>query len=113
MLPVLIITSAAIIYILIVGRLGFGIPCLFHRITGFKCPGCGITGLFTALSRFDLKAAYASNQFVFITLPFLGFEFAFMCVNFIKRLKNPSWNERLLIVYVVLLIGWGFVRNIR
>ena len=30
-------------YVLI--PLGFRVPCLFRRVTGLRCPGCGITDL--------------------------------------------------------------------
>ncbi len=111
MLPV-IISSAAIVYILAVRRLGFGIPCIFHRITGFKCPGCGITGLFVALSRFDFKSAFNSNRFIFVTSPFLLTELLYAFVLKLRKKKMPGWNEKALMIYVFLLIGWGILRNI-
>ena len=110
LLPVMLSLAAAV-YILAVRRLGFGIPCIFHRVTGFKCPGCGITGLFVALSQFDLKAAFYSNRFIFATFPFLAAEFFYLAVLKLKGKKNPRWNEGLLSTYVVLLIVWGVVRN--
>ena len=30
-------------------RLSIGIPCLFYQITGFYCPGCGVTRMLFAL----------------------------------------------------------------
>ncbi|HAG70298.1 MAG TPA: hypothetical protein DCL38_10060 [Lachnospiraceae bacterium] len=111
-LPLLIAASAAVVYILAVRKLGFGIPCLFHRVTGFKCPGCGVTGMLTALSRLDFKTAFSSNPFLFITLPFPAFELIFMWSRSVNKRKSPSWNEGLLIFYLILLISWGIVRNI-
>ncbi len=111
MLPV-IISSAAIVYILVVRKLGFGIPCIFHRITGFKCPGCGITGLFVALSRLDFRSAFNSNCFIFATSPFLLAELLYAAALKLSKKKMPEWNEKVLMIYVFLLIGWGVLRNI-
>ncbi len=111
MLP-MVLSSAAIVYILTVRRLGFGIPCIFHRITGFKCPGCGITGLLVSLSRLDFETAFVSNRFIFATSPFLLVELLFTVVLKFKKKRMPMWNEKLLLAYAVLLIGWGILRNI-
>ena len=112
LLPAFLLMSAAFIYILIVKRLGFGIPCLFHRVTGFKCPGCGVTTLCTDLLRFDIGGAYNANPFVFVTLPFIAVELIFAQIRLLNGKKNPKSNEVLLTIYVVLLIIWGIVRNI-
>ena len=45
------------------------IPCLFRTLTGWLCPGCGISHLFVALFRLDFKGAFAENPFVFVLLP--------------------------------------------
>lgn len=37
--------------------------CLFHRVTGLDCPGCGMTRAFAALLRGDLGAAEALHPF--------------------------------------------------
>jgi hypothetical protein len=37
--------------------------CLFHRLTGLDCPGCGMTRAFVALWRGDLVAAEALHPF--------------------------------------------------
>ena len=48
---------------------GYGIPCLFRTITGFSCPGCGISRMFAALFKGNIKEAFEFNQFVFAMLP--------------------------------------------
>ena len=111
LLPAFLSMSAVFVYILIVKRLGFGIPCLFHRITGFKCPGCGITTLCTSLLRFDIRAAFKANPFVFVTLPFIGGELIFAELCLLTGKKNPGFNQVLLTIYIVLLIIWGIARN--
>lgn len=39
-------------------------PCLFHRITGYYCPGCGATRAVQALLSGNLSAALRCHPFV-------------------------------------------------
>ena len=45
------------------------IPCPFRLITGFKCPGCGVTHYCLAMLRLDLSAAFQANPFIFCLAP--------------------------------------------
>ena len=36
----------------------YTVPCLFHRMTGFYCPGCGGTRSFFALCRGDIWTSF-------------------------------------------------------
>ena len=103
---------AAIFYFVTVRRIGYGIPCVFHRITGYRCPGCGMTSVCTALLCFDLPAAFRANRFVFVTLPFLVAEVLYLWFLARRKRKSPQWNEALLFCYIALLLGWGVLRNI-
>ena len=40
-------------------------PCLFHRITGLYCPGCGGTRAFTSLLQGDFISCFVYHPFVF------------------------------------------------
>lgn len=88
------------------------IPCVFKEITGLMCPGCGITTMILNLTKFNWVAAFRANQFLFITLPFIIFEIIFFIYLERKTAKNPRWNDRLLLIYLVLLIIFSAVRNI-
>ncbi|GAB3350699.1 DUF2752 domain-containing protein [Lysobacter tyrosinilyticus] len=46
--------------------------CVFHDLTGWYCPGCGITRALHALVHFDLKRALAMNAFLVTSLPLLA-----------------------------------------
>ena len=52
-------------------QIGKPIPCVFHLVTGLKCPGCGITHMLIDLLHFDLRGAYMENPFLFFVLPVL------------------------------------------
>ena len=46
----------------------FYIPCIFKKITGFYCPGCGITRMFRSLLELNIYQAFRYNPLVFILL---------------------------------------------
>ena len=45
------------------------IPCIWKKIFGFQCPGCGLTTAFISLIKLDFKTAFESNWLIFIILP--------------------------------------------
>jgi Protein of unknown function (DUF2752) len=47
------------------------LPCLFHRMTGLYCPGCGLTRALHALVHFDLLRAIRMNAFFVLSSPIL------------------------------------------
>lgn len=44
-------------------------PCLFHRLTGCHCPGCGTTRALHALVHGDLLGALHDNAVLVLVLP--------------------------------------------
>lgn len=123
------ITVAVLLsYYVFVRLTGVGIPCVFHLVTRLKCPGCGISRMLLALAKLDFRTAFVENRFLLLSLPFLGFELVF---EFLRKWKGepepqqntqseprhtgtpePKWNQMLLLIYCVLLISFGVVRNI-
>jgi len=93
---------------------GFYIPCIFRLITGYKCPGCGITTCLFDLLQLKIDKAFHDNQLVFIYLPFIAVYFLYLTYLYIydkedKILKKiPNW-----IIYIVLgiTIIYGVIRN--
>ena len=106
----LVLTGAA--YLLFVKLTGMAVPCIFHLVTGLKCPGCGITTVFCELASFNIKKAFYANAFLFVTFPFIFFEIFYFIYLYIAGKKNPSVNEKILICYLILLLIWGGIRNL-
>ena len=104
-----------ILYLVFFKVTGIGIPCVFREITGFKCPGCGITHLFLALLRFDFKEAFLCNPLVFILLPFFIFYFIYLDYayivdkkdNLVTKIPKAFW-----IILLLITILFGILRNI-
>lgn len=110
-------------YLLIILGVGFGyylwlnfthlgIPCPFRTITGWLCPGCGITHMLIALIQLDFHTAYLENPFLLLTLPFLIGEIIYQRYLQLTKQVNPRWNQVLLWLYVIALIIFGILRNL-
>ncbi len=90
----------------------FYIPCPIHAITGFKCPGCGVTRMFLALMRLDFKSAFDSNPFVLVTLPYLIFAVVYEFFLPHNNKKVYKLNNIILTIYCIALVAFGVLRNI-
>lgn len=88
------------------------IPCPIRRITGYKCPGCGITHILLNIMNLNFKAAFWANPFLFITLPFLAIQVTYSLWLTYNKRTMPKWNQLLLITYCITLIIWGITRNL-
>lgn len=93
---------------------GIYIPCPFYTITGFKCPGCGISHMFISLLKLDFAAAFSYNPCIFILLPFIALLLGAYIFSYIKKGsgKLPKPLNILCYIIVFLLIVFGVFRNI-
>ncbi len=94
-----------IIYYFIYKYTSFAIECPFHFITGFYCPGCGITRMLFSLLRLDIYQAFRYNPMVFILL--VLYIIYYIIKNILKiKIVIPNYVYYsiigLLIVYAVL-----------
>ena len=115
-----IIIRDIVIIVLLVGYYFFNkytgiyIPCIFHEITGYKCPGCGITHLVFALLKLNFKEAFTSNPLVFIYMPFIIVYFVYYDYLYVYQKKDkiickiPNW---VWIILIIITLGYGVVRN--
>lgn len=91
------------------------IDCPFYHLTGFYCPGCGITRCLFSLIKLDFKHAFNYNMLVFIMLPFFMLYYIYINIIYILDRKNkivekvPSSFSYFLLVITIL---FGILRNI-
>lgn len=109
-----VLITVGLAYFLICNKIGFGIPCFFHQITGLKCPGCGISRMCISLLKGDVYSAFLYNRGVMLMSPFIIYfvikEF-YLYVRYNDfTLKN--WERVLAIVLIIILIIFGLLRNI-
>ena len=89
-----------------------GIPCIFYKLTGLYCPGCGITRAFFSLMQLDFKRAIHNNLLIIIVVPFLLYYLIIKLKNWItfKKIDNIYPNF-LWYILVAITIIFGILRN--
>ena len=108
-----ILLLIGIAYFVFVFITGIGIPCIFHVVTGLKCPACGVTRMITSLARLDFAAAFAWNPFLLITGPVILLCLIASEVIYVKSGTRSlgKWNF-VLWGEIVLALAFGVLRNI-
>ena len=75
-----------ILYLKVVSpKLNIHIPCLFNKVTGYECPGCGITRASLALLDGNFYQAFRYNMLLFILTPLYVLHAIFEKVSLIKQ----------------------------
>lgn len=102
----IILLILAVLYLIVSKKIGIGIPCLFYKITGFYCPGCGISRMFISLLQLDFYQAFRHNALVFILL--IGY--------IIYKIINIKYQVKISNAFICFLllttISFGILRNI-
>lgn len=101
-------------YAVFVMYTGTGFPCLFRYFFHIQCPGCGITHMLLALAEGDFVSAFHYHPVVFVAGPFLLWV---LYRNLRAYLTDGDacwrgWEKTGMMVVLILLIGFGVVRNI-
>ena len=117
LLRVLLFFSALIVgggcYYLLAHYCSISIPCFFYQITGWQCPGCGVSRMFLHIIQGDFSSAFFDNPVIFCLLP------VFASISFLMTrrylcglpLTNRIMDIGLSIIIIILLI-FGILRNI-
>ena len=93
---------------------GFYIPCIFKSLTGYDCPGCGITHLLFYLVNGKVKEAFLANPLVFIYLPFIIIYYAYVAYLYIYNKEDKILNKisnYIWIFLIIITILFGIIRN--
>jgi hypothetical protein len=79
--------------------------CIFKRLTGLKCPGCGMTHAFICLGRFQLGEAIRHN--IFSVFLFYG---GVAWLIHPKKVQIKVSNRIMVFLFVMVMIYW-VIRN--
>lgn len=80
-------------------------PCGFLLITGYPCPGCGLTTCFAHMVRFEFAEAVAANAFGVPLFLASFFTIPVSLVGFARRLPLMETLARLQYEKVVILLA--------
>lgn len=88
--------------------------CPFLTMTGYYCPGCGMTRLVYALTHGDVGMAFGLNPLLFVLLPVFGYLYARWTVLGAQGRPMRSALFRPVVAYsfVGLLVVYWVVRNL-
>ena len=90
-----------------------GIPCFFYKITGYKCPGCGMTHALSEIWNGNFRSAWEYNALSFTVLPIV-------CIYLLYRSVREAmgkgegfyiWEYILLAGLLIIALAYGYVRN--
>ena len=108
-----VLFGAGVAYLIFTLYTGWGVPCFFYKLTGLKCPACGVSRMTVSLARLDLRAAFEYNPFLFVTGPVILFCVVYSNVRYVKtgdasmgKLGFILWME------IIFALAFGIVRNI-
>ena len=88
--------------------------CPLYAITGFACPGCGLTRGFHALFHGDIATAFHFNVLIPIWAVILSYVFLSLVLTAIRGKGLPMWptNPRFMWVFMIVLVVFGVLRNL-
>ncbi len=109
----LCLVGAGLAYLALIRWLGFGFPCIFFTVTGYQCPGCGLTRALSALAEPDVAAATRYNPLVWLYLAYGGWYGGWGTVRYLRGKEHPYWFGPGWIHWAVLavILLFGVVRN--
>lgn len=106
--------GSAVVALLDPSKSGFYPTCPLLTITGFACPGCGLTRGFHAFFHGDIIPALDFNLLLPVWVVVFGYVFVSLVLLAVRGRGLPMWPTRpkFLFAMVGVLVVFGVVRNI-
>ncbi len=95
-----------------IGSLSIPELCTWRRLTGWSCPGCGLTRSFIALVRFDVRQAWSYNPAGVLLFGLILAQFPYRMAQLWRlSTSRPAWHPKggTIVVWVLaacLLLQW-------
>ncbi len=101
-------------YALFIQCTGLGIPCMFRLVTGYRCPGCGMTHAAMALIHGQPKTAFRENPLSLSVVPLLLLYGAYRAEVYIRSARTDfrKWEIVFLGVLWVVVLAFWLLRNL-
>lgn len=104
----IVFITLGILYTFLLLKYNIGIPCVFHKVTGLYCPGCGGNRAVISLLKLDFYHAFRYNMIITILIPVLCIYY-FLKYILKKDLKLPNSFWYILLVIIIIFV---ILRNI-
>jgi hypothetical protein len=93
---------------------GFYPRCYFKALTGLDCPGCGGLRAAHQFLHGNFRAAFVLNPFLILIGPLVAWYAAAELIRLTtgRELSHPFTHRAWLWALLVLLVGFGVVRNL-
>jgi hypothetical protein len=106
--------GAIVVYVFDPALYSFYPPCVFRKITGLLCPGCGMTRALHQLLHGHFAAALQLNAVGIVMAPLLAAGATVEARRVLNGAAVPRFVEKPWIAWtvVLILVGWGVVRNV-
>src|SRR5438445_5956309 len=93
---------------------GFFPVCPLYSLTGFACPGCGLTRGFHALFHGDVLTALDFNALIPVWAVIFGYVFISSVLLAVRGKGLPMWPTwpRFLWTFMIVLLVFGVIRNL-
>lgn len=92
------------------------IPCYFYKLTGFYCPGCGMTRAIYNIVTLNFTDCFHNNLLVILLIPLLLYYLFCLVKNYLLTGKIISLDRVfprfLIIIILIIVIVYGILRNI-
>ena len=109
-----VILLIGVSYGLFVYRTGIAVPCIFHKITGLMCPGCGISRACMSLLKGHIAEAFSYNPFLMLASPVILYLIVKCDLKYVSSGNYILNKPDTVITYVLIVIAIAFAvcRNI-
>ncbi len=87
------------------------IPCVFHKVTGYECAGCGMTRATHHLLHAEWQRAWFFNPLSFAILPSFAYFFVHRYFHLFHQRKLPRIQDypllnKLFAIAIVVFMVW-------
>ena len=88
--------------------------CPLFSMTGFACPGCGLTRGFHSLFRGDIIPAIDFNALIPVWAVIFGWVWLSLLLTLVRGKGLPMWPTypKFLWTFLIVLVGFGILRNV-
>ena len=87
--------------------------CIYRKLFGIYCAGCGTTRMIKSLFNLEFYQAFRYNPLLFVLFIIMFIYFIYFVVIYIKKNKIIIPNLKIIYIMVLILIIYMILRNLK